>query len=224
MKRYFNIGIFLIIILSVAIVVYAKINIDETKFEESVVNFKYDSLPSSLYNEMFDFEQVFVANEVKNVDVLYDISDYVLIVTINKKELVGKGIINEAKVKKVIKGSNITFDDTIFVYDLVAFIGSDVITYLDGSTPLKKGEDYIIFVNKTSRANVKNSFIATNTQYSYVSLNELNILDDYKSYSKSIEEISNYQYVFLDNDIDKINEYRNFILEIKNKYGGINND
>lgn len=219
MKRFFIITIFIIIGLSVGLVVYAKKNISKMEYEEFSTNCKYDLLINEQYNEMFNFENTFITKNIESPNELYELSDYVFIVEVEEKALVGKGIINKVKVKKVIKGNGVKNGEYIYIYDLVAFVWNDTISYLDGSTPLNVGGNYMVFVNRTKRANVNNSFIATSTKYSYISLDELPVLTEYEKYSKSLYDIANYQYIFLGSDIEEVSKYCDFISKIRIEYG-----
>ena len=128
----------------------------------------------------------------------------------------GNGIINNCTIKKVIKGSDLMVNDEIKIYDLISIWKVFGTYYLGGSTPLKIGNEYIVFLKKTINASVSNTYVFASVKYGHLLTSiENKILENYEQNSLTIDEISNYNFVFSkDSNKTEIEIYKNISKQI----------
>ncbi|MEG0266958.1 MAG: hypothetical protein RR659_04860, partial [Bacilli bacterium] len=208
------------------VIIYAKknfINIDYKEFSKNSVYNYIGSVNSKnktlelTYDKDLGLSEFFIDSNVKTIDDLKEISDYILVVENKEKPIFkGNGIINKCKIVKVIKGNYLKVNDIINIYDLVYSWNSVSSNYIGGNTPLKINDVYIAFLKKTKNASINDSFVYNNVKYGRVSiLNQRIILTDYEYGSMTIEEISDYDYVFSPDSTDEIDEYITMVKDIR---------
>ena len=159
-------------------------------------------------------------NGLENLSMLYEInhkfedlqklSNYILIISNNEYPTFrGNGIINNCIIKKVIKGKDLKEKDKIRIYDLVAFWKTFGTSYLGGSTPLEIGNVYVVFLKKTTRANLSDSYVFTSVKYGHTIISkESKFLKNYLQNSMNIKEIRQYDYIFSNENTEvEIAEY-----------------
>lgn len=217
MKKLAWLGAFLIILFSVSTVIYAKATFQHWIYEDYSTSSLYSS--GIVYDDMIDTEDMFLDDQIHNVDDLYNLSSHVLVIQVTKKEIKGRGIINTAVVNRVIKSDSISEGSTIKIYDLVLLLNRGQTVFLNGSTPLEENDNYLVFLNDTKRANVKNSYIASSSLYGYISLSKKDIISDFENRTLSVSDAAKYQHIFsyaLDSEIEEYNSMRE---EILTRYG-----
>jgi len=122
-------------------------------------------------------------NKVNDIKDLINESEYVLKIKVNSEiEFYGIGIINNVKILEVLKGKNdknIGIGKNIKIYDLVSYWQGNYINYYGGMTPLNSENEYIVFLNKTTRANQKNTYIFSSIKYGHfnISTTDANVLN-----------------------------------------------
>lgn len=212
----------IIFFLSIGVIFYAKNKIRHIDYTNYIETALYSSIDNNEYRNMFEFGNLKTYKEVKTLDELENISDYILIVSnLQPPRFLGNGIINNLFVKKVIKGDNISVNSTINVYDLLVSWNDYSAIYLGGSTPLNIGEDYIVFLNKTTNASLNNTFVFANDKFSHFSLSrDIEVLNaTNQSTNLNINQASNYDHIFFDIDnTTEIDAYKEFAKQIIEYY------
>lgn len=220
-KKLFIIGMLIIFILSIVTIIYAKKNIKHVNYSSYINGSLYSGIDKDEYLNMFDLGNDSIGKDIDSINELEKIADYILIVNNSTPPTFrGNGIINNCIVKKVIKGDNIEEKSNIRIYDLLVSWKPYASIYLGGSTPLKIGDDYIIFVNKTSQANMKNTYVFAHEKYGHLSLSrDTQVLDKYQPNTLTIEKVYNYDYVFSNNSTDEqVDSFENMSQQIKKHY------
>ncbi len=218
--------VIIILVLSIFLVVYAKINFRHIEykkfFETSMYNYigSEDSNNWTLeisYEHDLGLEGYFIDENIKSIDDLKKYSDYILIVSNETEPFIrGNSIINDCIINKVIKGDNIFTGDHINIYDLVYSLNKLSTNYIGGNTPLKIGDRYIVFLKKTTSASINNAYVFSSVKYGRVSLNEnRGILKDYEYASASLEDITNYDFVFSKKAGSEVDAYLKMVKKIR---------
>lgn len=223
-KYVFLLIIVIISIFSVFAIIYGKNNmkhIDYNKYIKSSIyctNFENDSKVYDLFPETKDF--LILSNDINSAEDIINKSDYILQVKTNSKPiLIGKSIINNCIIEKVIKGKNLNVGENIKIYDMSYGWFHNHTDYLFGSTPLANNNVYIVFLKKAPYPTVKDTYSMISFKYGHVNLNNNNhYLLDYDNCSKLVKNISQYDYVFgseySDEEIIKYVRIVNEILEL----------
>lgn len=210
LKKWFYIGLSIILFFSIAIVIYAKINIKHVDYDDYVRNSLYNFEISDDYENMYNLKDYFIDEKVNSYDDLKRMSDYILIISNDKYPTFrGNGIINNCTIERVIKGNGLKEKAEIKIYDLVSSWKMYETIYLGGSTPLKIGNKYIVFLKKTTRANLSDTYVFTSVKYGHITISEdSKFLKDYVQNSMKIEEIKQYDFVFSSENTEReIAEY-----------------
>lgn len=230
MKRNLLITLSLFIISTLIIIIYAKTSIKHIDYEKYIENSTYsfygseystsNDFGSMTYENMYMLYDFFNDEKINSLEDLEKISDYILIVNCKGIPMFkGTGIINNCLIKKVFKG-NLKEKEYIKIYDLVVDWRYLTTFYLGGSTPLKKDQDYLVFLKKTTSANVKDSYVFVSPKYGHTfMLKDTKIIENYEQGSLTIKEIANYDFVFSKNTKEEeINNYKIIQSQIKKKY------
>lgn len=231
MRRKVLLILIIFTLISMLIVIYAKANFRHVDnyffYENSLYSFLasendlIDDYEGMTYESMYDLKDFFIDDKVTSLENLENSSDYILIINTNQDSIFkGNGIINNCNIKKVIKGVDVLENQTIKIYDLVAFWRNHGALYLGGSTPLQKGKDYVVFLKKANNANLSNSYVFSSVKYGHVSVSEKgNILENYEQNSLKLKDISKYDFVFSSNSsLENISEYKLLYSKIWDKY------
>lgn len=231
MRRKVLLILIIFTLISMLIVIYAKANFRHVDnyffYENSLYSFLasendlIDDYEGMTYESMYDLKDFFIDDKVTSLENLENSSDYILIINTNQDSIFkGNGIINNCDIKKVIKGVDVLENQTIKIYDLVAFWRNHGALYLGGSTPLQKGKDYVVFLKKANNANLSNSYVFSSVKYGHVSVSEKgNILENYEQNSLKLKDISKYDFVFSSNSsLENISEYKLLYSKIWDKY------
>ena len=213
MKKIFFSFLCIFFVTCVFVVQYAKANIPHLSIEEFE---EYKIVSKIEYEQRYETQTLFVDEKVKTVEDLSNLSDYIVVVTVLEKRFAGNGMINLCNIDKVWKGETLKEGEEIKVYDLASQTYLTTSNYLGGSVPLKPGNQYILFLKKTERANIKNSYVPISVYYGIVTTGEIKILENYKE-RLSIQEIYSYQHVF-DQETKKPENYEDFIGQIQKQY------
>ncbi len=197
--KFFLFGIFVLTIATIVLIFYAKENIKNLDYDEYLKNGQYTLIAKDQYNLVFNLEDFFIDDKVESLKDLEDLSDYILIVKVSQNPtFIGRGILNNCTIKKVLKGNNVEEGMSIPIYDLIAEWGNDSVLYLDGSTPLEVGNEYLVFLKNATNATVKNAFVYSSIKYGHfnANLNANDVLTGYDYTPLKILEASKYNYIF----------------------------
>lgn len=221
LKRNFVFGLTILFILTIFLIIYAKLKIKHVDYNYYIQHSLYNFLTSDDeiwgYKKLYNLYDYFIDEKVNTLDDLKNLSDYILIVSNDKEPTFkGNGIINNCTIKKVIKGSDLMVNDEIKIYDLISIWKVFGTYYLGGSTPLKIGNEYIVFLKKTINASVSNTYVFASVKYGHLLTSiENKILENYEQNSLTIDEISNYNFVFSkDSNKTEIEIYKNISKQI----------
>jgi len=175
-------------------------------YNQFINNVLYFSNPiQSEYNIYPETKKIFINDDkINTIEDLINESEYVLKIKVNGElEFYGIGIINNVKILEVFKGKNdknIEIGKNLKIYDLVSYWQGNYINYYGGITPLNPENEYIVFLNKTTKANKKNTYIFSSVKYGHfnISTTDANVLTGYSQGSLTFKEVMNYDYVELD--------------------------
>lgn len=190
---------FFLIVLLFGITFYEKSKVKSLDYEQFFSETLYTSdQPIHFYESSYATEmKQFFYDTPNSLHDLFDHSELVLKVKIDKKEVYGEGIINHATIQKVIKGDK-KENETIQFYELVSSLRPLVgVTYIAGTTPLPIGKEYYVFLKTPLYPNRKGTYIYSSLEYGYFSLNP-----DTKIYKRTkpnqmiyLNETLNYDFV-----------------------------
>ncbi len=214
-QKCFIVVMILILISSMIIVVYTKDKLKNIDYNEYKLNSIYEILPNELYENMFDTERLFIDNQIETVDDLIENSDEVLLINVESSPIFyGDGLINNCKILKVIKG-HLRENQSIKIYDLILKWSLSGTIYLGGSTPLKVGNDYVVFLKKSESASMNDTYYFSSILYGHISiLGTTKIIEDYDM-SLNVNDAMNYQHIFLEGiDKNHIENYKEFCDKI----------
>lgn len=225
--------IFLIgfIIIYAIIIIYGKNSIKNIDYQKFINEKTYSFISSKNssnndfmgmdFESMYNLDNYFIDDKELSLNELENLSDYILIVENNNDPIIiGNGIINNCKILKVIKGNDIYVNNNISIYDLMVSNQNQTALYLGGSTPLKLNDKYIVFIKKTNKAGMDNTYVSSTVNYGHFNLNgDANILKDYIQNSINLKEAANYNHIFSKNtNIEEINKFEKMQQEILDKY------
>lgn len=214
----------IILVASIICVLYGRIKLKHVNYDEYIKSSKYTYFSTNIYDFFPELENIIIKDdEVNNAQDLINLSDYVLLIeTFDKPMLHGKDIVNNCIIKKIIKGKGLNIGNKIQIYDLVMDWDMNSTGYFPGFTPLKMGEQYIVFLKKAPKPTIKNTYlfssikfghIITSKQSQYVlgyDIQTLKLEDMFK-----IEEAQNYDYIFTkDYTDDDVKKYEKIVKEI----------
>lgn len=214
-KKIFILSMILIFILSIFIIIFYKHNNKSMDYEEFLDNAFYYAIIKDEYLQYAGYTELenIISDEINySINDLVKNAEAILVITMDTNTVFyGKGLINNCKIKKIIKGKNFNINDVIKIYDSLYYWRWFSGHYLGGSTPLKMNEDYIVFIKNASRPNLKNTYIYSSIPYGHIKISkDIKILKDYENASLKLRDIINYQYVFLkDTDKEIIELYEN---------------
>lgn len=220
-QRILYIGFAIIVLGTVSLIIYAKSNfknIDYDYYKKTSLYGFFSSNENNTndygnmdYESMYGLNDYFIDKKVNSFKDLKNLSDYILIISNKEKPILkGNGIINNCVVEKVIKGSELKENDKIKIYDLVAFWKTKGTMYIGGSTPLKTGNEYIVFLKKTVRPSIPDTYVFTSVKFAHIATSkEVGILENYEQNTLTVEDASNYNFVFSKNsDKKEIEQYK----------------
>lgn len=205
MKKVLIYICFFIILLFVVAIIMGKCLIKHISYNQFAASVKYFSVPIEyVYKEFKQNREIFIDdNEINSIEDLINESEYVLKIRVNgEPQFYGNGIINNVKILKVFKGEkdkNIEEGKNLKIYDLISYWSGDYVNYYGGITPLNSKYEYIVFLNKTTAANQKNTYVFSSIKYGKfnISISDTNILTDYIQGSLTVKDIMEYEYVEL---------------------------
>lgn len=121
-------------------------------------------------------------------------SEHVVIVRPNKYKVSGNGLLASVTVEKVIKGEELKENDVIQIYDMILYtnINADLegyksIEYVESNLPMKKKDQYIVFLQKAINPVEKGAYMYSSLRYGNFRItNQPNIYTAYDSYDKYI--------------------------------------
>lgn len=225
-KNWFCIGFIVILLSAITIIIYAKSSFHNVDYDNYIKKSTYNFISSVKsennmmgmnYENDLGLNDFFIDEKITSIENLKELSDYILIISNNEKPTFkGNGIINNGTILKVIKGEGLEKNDKIKIYDLL--FHWDIITtnYLGGSTPLQIGDKYIVFLKKTERASMSNTFVFNSVKYGRVSLlKEREVLENYEYGASTVKEILNYDFVFSKDSNKEVAEYKTIVKQIR---------
>jgi len=227
LKKWCILVISIIFLLTLSVIIYSKTKFIHIDYDDFIKKSQYNYIGSKLsnnstmkmnYEEDLKLDDFFIDEQVETLEDLKNLSDYILIVSNEKKPLfLGNSIINTCNVIKVIKGNNIKESDEIKIYDLVFNWDSLSTIYIGGNTPLLIGDEYVVFLKKTENGSIKNAYVFSSVNYGRVSiLKERKVLDNYEYGSLNLDEIMQYDYVFSKGTEKEKQKYKKMVKEIRN--------
>ncbi len=226
MKIYLKIFIiFLVIfILSLVCILYGRNTLEHVNYNEYITNSKYMYFDTNIYNLFPELEGFLITDEeINNAQDLVNLSNYVVLIEVyDEPMLQGEDVINNGIIKKIIKGNGLNVGDKIQIYDLVYGWSKDATNYFAGSTPLKVGEEYIVFLKKAPYPTVKNTYVFDSIKFGHVITSKPNkYVLGYDMQTLKIEDmlkikdIQEYAYVFTKNYTDDdVKKYEKIVKEI----------
>lgn len=226
-KKWCYIGFAIIFLTTIAIIIYAEASFHNVDYDDYIKKSSYNFI-SNIESEVNDMggmnyendlglNDFFIDEKITSIEDLKRLSDYILIIANNEQPTFkGNAVINNSTIIKVIKGEGLKKNDKIQIYDLLFHWDIIRTYYLGGNTPLQNGDEYIVFLRKPERASVSNAFVFNNVKYGRVSLlKERGILENYEYSASTVEEILNYDLVFLKNSDKEIAEYKAMVKQIR---------
>lgn len=197
MLKFLRISCIILLFLFFGVLVYGKLNIKHLDYDEYINNKYFPSsysiaLGYKLDNYLIDDESI------NNLDDLMKASKYVLIVDVYDKPIFkGKAIINNCNIKEVLKG-DFKVNDNIKIYDLISFYGMNSSDYLGGTTPLRVGEKYAVFITDDINSSEDDIYAFSSVKYPHFNLSEdVSILENYNNNKAlTVLEASYYDYIF----------------------------
>ena len=189
----------------VGVLLYEKSRIKKLDYEEFYNKTMYDieKTPAAFLSSYVHGIKDQFYEDVKSLDDLLEHSEYAALVRIDEKEVYGDGIINHATVLKNIKG--LEGKDKIQFYDLAIETRPNIaVQYIGGTTPLKKDNEYFVFLNSLKHQNRRGAMIFSSIGYGYFkNASDTPILRDYNprdGVPYSLDTIKNYDFVTLIED------------------------
>ncbi len=224
-KRWFCIGSAVMLLATVGLIIYAKLNFHHVDYNDYIKKSTYNFINSVKsennstgmnYENDLGLSNFFIDEEINSLEDLKRLSDYILIVANNEQPTFkGNAIINNCTILKIIKGPELKENDKIKIYDLLFHWDIIRTKYLGGNTPLQVEDKYIVFLKRTEISSIPNTFVFNSVKYGRVSLLKgRDILENYE-YDLPIEEILNYDFVFPDNSNKEILEYKSMVKQIR---------
>jgi len=205
-SKIFLASLLVLFILGVTVIVVAKLNIKHLNYDEYLNTSLYYLLPEKEYKDMYELDKINIHNSIENLNSLSNDTEAILIITPQKDpEFLGQGIINNCKIKKVIKGEGFKKNQIIQIYDFVAWWKMSDTAYLNGSTPLKNNTDYIVFIKKATHSNKNNTYIYSSIPYGKINISDdIQVLRNYDEANISVKKAMNYQYIFSSETDDEL--------------------
>lgn len=200
----------LVLVLSFAILIpFGKSTIKSLGYDEFSQSAVYTFRPIDEWYADHDYlKNIIIDDRVSSYNDLLANSPYVLLVSVENTRLEGEGIINECKVKKVIKGKNINTDDLVMIYDHASAITPYAATYIEGTRPMKENDNYIVFIDDAPNPNVEGAYLFSSFKYGSFRISEsAKYLYDYNSSNEiTISEAMEYDYIGTSEDVDLYNK------------------
>lgn len=208
LKKMPFIASIILIFLCIAIVVYGKITLKHLNYDEYINNSLYDFILEEDYKDMYNLKELIIQNSIDDVDSIFNTSSAILLVTVNgNPKLLGDGIINTCKIDRIILGDNFKVGQDIKIYDFAAWWNMNESLYLGGSTPLKDGNKYLVFLNKAKYPNEKDTYYFSSVPYGHILLNQkINLYIKNETNRITIKEAMNYQFAFSNDTTSEIIE------------------
>lgn len=133
--------------------------------------------------------------KVTSIDDLINESKLILKIAVENKSTAGYGIINNCKVKEVYKG-NYKVNEHILIYDYVGYRLDTSASYFEGSKPLNKNNEYVVFLKDAPAPNVEDTYILSSINFGSFPINKTNqYLTNYESGSLKLSETYKYDYI-----------------------------
>lgn len=166
--------------------------INDDKLMESTMYSIYKEEELPFYSNESDIS--FLDKKETTLKQLIHNSEYVVIVRPNKYKVSGNGLLASVTVEKVIKGEELKENDVIQIYDMILYtnINADLegyksIEYVESNLPMKKKDQYIVFLQKAINPVEKGAYMYSSLRYGNFRItNQPNIYTAYDSYDKYI--------------------------------------
>ena len=137
-------------------------------------------------------------DKIQNLDDLIEHSEVVAIVQMKSYEFSGPDILANCIVQKVIKGNSIKENESIEIYDHLYLISVSSaeenrrlnwIQYFKDNVPLKKGDMYIVFINKAINPIKENTWMYSTYYYGNFRIKEVPSICEYSYDFENIENV-----------------------------------
>ena len=220
-RKIFFVSIILLFIVSIGTVIVAKMKIKKLDYDDYVETSLYYLLPEDEYKSMYDLDSITLHDSVDDISSLLSYTEAILIVTPqNDPEFIGNGILNNCRVKKVVEGQGFREGQVIEIYDFIAWWKNSDTAYLNGSTPINKNNEYIVFIRKAPRPNKQDTYIYSSIPYGHIKISDsIDVLENYDVATITVKQAMNYQFIFGNNtDPALVDLYKKNCEQLISKY------
>ncbi len=203
--RRFILTTIILFVLIVSVTVYGKSQIKHIDYHNYIEESTYSIITygESLYKNYPELKKCVIQDRnINMIDDLVKFSEDVLVIDVVDDPIIhGSAIVNTGVIQKIIKGKNLKLNEKIQIYDLVLDTQASFTLYLDGTTPLQKGGQYLVFLNQAPHPSIPESYLFSNSKFGHIRLDKKSsYLKDYENYSISLKDAFQYDYVFLEED------------------------
>lgn len=207
------ISLILLFFLGIGIVIYGKKNIKHISYEEYKIQSTYNITEKDKYKSYYpELENFYI--EPKEAKDLIENTEEIVIATAKQLILYGNSILTQYEVTKKIKGE-IQIGEKINVYENIVYWNLNETLYLSGLTPVEKENSYLLFLKQSPSPSISHTYTYSTLTYGHIHTSNNRILENYSNNSKTIQEISQYDYVFAkDTSQEEINKYQKIKEEI----------
>lgn len=174
MIKYLRIFCLCCLVLFAGLGFYGKNKFHGIEYLDIENNFKYTTTSNQDFLKLYPDTAKKMINDqqVASMAQLVDQSDYILKVkNTSKKSIAGNGIINECEVLRTYKGK---VKQKINIYDMTYVIDQTSVGYIEGSKPLIPLREYIVFLKKSKKVNVKNTYMFSSVHFGAFDVDDRN--------------------------------------------------
>lgn len=226
--KRFTILTVIIFVLAISVIIYGKNKIRHIDYQDYIEKSIYATINygESLYRNYPELKNSIMQDrDISTIDNLVNFSEDVLVIeAVENPTIYGSAIVNTCVIKEIIKGKNLKLNDQIQIYDLMLNTQISATIYLNGATPLQKGGQYLVFLNRAPHPSISGSYLFSNAKFGHISLDkERSYLKDYENYSMPLKDAFQYDYIFLEEDSrdESIKKYEKIVkeaLDLLDKY------
>ena len=199
MIKYLRIFCLCCLVLFAGLGFYGKNKFHGIKYLDIENNFKYTTMSNQDFLKLYPDTAKKMINDqqVASMAQLVDQSDYILKVkNTSKKSIAGNGIINECEVLRTYKGK---VKQKINIYDMTYVIDQTSVGYIEGSKPLIPLREYIVFLKKSKKVNVKNTYMFSSVHFGAFDVDDRNeSINNYDNNSLTLKQTYSYDYIGCD--------------------------
>lgn len=199
MIKYLRIFCLCCLVLFAGLGFYGKNKFHGIEYLDIENNFKYTTMSNQDFLKLYPDTAIKMINDqqVASMAQLVDQSDYILKVkNTSKKSIAGNGIINECEVLRTYKGK---VKQKINIYDMTYVIDQTSVGYIEGSKPLIPLREYVVFLKKSKKVNVKNTYMFSSVHFGAFDVDDRNeSINNYDNNSLTLKQTYSYDYIGCD--------------------------